>query len=213
MCVGALRKPAATFSANATYTATGIAVIYHQASEVYTTDPIDFGIPYFSISLSLNVLLTLMIVTRLVRHSRDVRDAMGPLARPKRLHEAIITIFVESSALYAVCFLLYIAPWGAGRNIQFIFFPILAQVQVCAIFLHFVPTRGSIGIWLSDHGDEQVIAQFLIILRVAKQKASVGGTVVSEDIGSLHLSQLTTIGGGSLPDPDPVRSTDTSVEA
>lgn len=73
--------------------------------------------------------------------------------------------------------------------------------------------RGSIGIWLSDHGDEQVIAQFLIILRVAKQKASVGATVVSEDIGSLHLSQLTTIGGGSLPDPDPVRSTDTSVEA
>ena len=139
---------------------------------------------------------------------------MGPLARPKRLHEAIITIFVESSALYAVCFLLYIAPWGAGRNVQFIFFPILAQVQVCAFFfLHFVPTRGRIGIWLSDHGDEQVIAQFLIILRVAKQKASVGGTVVSEDIGSLHLSQLTTIGGGSLPDPDPVRSTDTSVEA
>ena len=65
---------------------------------------------------------------------------MGPLARPKRLHEAIITIFVESSALYAVCFLLYIAPWGAGRIIQFIFFPILAQVQVCAIFFHFVPT-------------------------------------------------------------------------
>jgi hypothetical protein len=121
-------------SANVTCPVTGSVVVYRQASQAVNANPIDFGIPYFSISLGLNLILTLMIVIRIVRHSRDVRDAIGSLVRPKRLYGAIVTIFVESSALYAVVFLLYIAPWGAGSSLQFIFFPILSQVQVCATF-------------------------------------------------------------------------------
>jgi hypothetical protein len=111
----------------------GIVITYHQAAEPFDKK-IDFGIPYFLISLLLNVFLTFMIVIRLVRHSRDIRGALGPLVKSNRLYKAIVIILVESSALYAVTFILFIGPWGAGDGAQFLFFPILAQIQVRTVF-------------------------------------------------------------------------------
>ena len=116
----------------------GIVLIYYQQSEpdCITGGPgtASIGIPYFSISVSLNALLTLMIVTRLVLHSRLVRDAMGPLLRPTGLYNAVTSMLVESCALYAVTFILFIGAWGTGSPAQFVLFPFLAQAQVRAVF-------------------------------------------------------------------------------
>ena len=111
----------------------GVLATYFQASQKYT-DSINFGIPYFSVSLSLNILLTLMIVLRLVLRGRDVRDAMGPLVGHNKFYKAIITILVESCALYAVSSLLNIGPWCTNNPVQFAFFPILVQTQVRVVF-------------------------------------------------------------------------------
>ena len=140
-------KASAILFANFTDAAMGIVITYHQAAEPLD-NRIDLGVPYFSISLLLNVFLTFMIVIRLVRHSREVRGALGPLVKPSRLYQTIVTIFVESSALYAVTFILFIGPWAAGSGAQLIFFPILAQVQVRDIFL----MRCNLGDRLT-HGD------------------------------------------------------------
>lgn len=154
--------------------ATGIMFIYQQAAQNFDANPLAFDIPYFAISVALNVLLTLMIVGRLVRHSRNIRDAMGPLVRPIRLYKAIVTIFVESSALYAISYILYIGPWIPAKPSQYIFFPILAQTQV--------------------------IGPFLIILRVTTQRRSMNDTAVTGDIASVHLSQVkSSSGSGSYP--------------
>jgi hypothetical protein len=100
---------------------------------MYTTT-LAGGISYFSISLSLNVLLTLMIVTRLILHSRNIRKAMGARDRPVGSYlGTIVTILVESSSLYAISFVLFIGPWRANNSIQYVFFPILAEVQVRTI--------------------------------------------------------------------------------
>lgn len=120
-------------SANFIRTAMGIVITYHQVADPLEKR-INLGVPYFSISLLLNVFLTLMTVIRLLRHSRDIRDALGPLVKPNRLYKAIVTILVESSALYAVTLILFIGPWGAENGAQFIFFPILAQIQVRTVF-------------------------------------------------------------------------------
>lgn len=74
----------------------------------------DFNYPYFAVSLSLNVLLTSMIVIRLILHRRNIQNAMGASAGAGQLYGAVITILVESSALYAVSFLLFFVPWIAG---------------------------------------------------------------------------------------------------
>lgn len=111
-------------------------IIYHQAVQPHNKI-IEFGTPYFVISLLLNVLLTVMIVVRLVGHGiKDSKPAAGPLVRHNR-YKTITAILIESSALYTVSFVLYIAPWGAKSSVQFIFFPILAHIQVRAVPLLF----------------------------------------------------------------------------
>ena len=113
----------------------GIMLIYQTSqpnSSIWNSVAINFGLPYFSISISLNILLTLLIVARLLLHSRQIRTAMGAPSGLTGLYKAIITMLVESSALYAVNSLLFVGPWGAGNHAADIFLPILAETQVCA---------------------------------------------------------------------------------
>ena len=94
----------------------------------------DLGLSYFTVSFSLNILLTSMIVTRLVWHRRNIRNAMGTSARVGQLYGAIVTILVESAALYAVSFLLFLVPWAADSWVDKTFWLILFEVQVRAAF-------------------------------------------------------------------------------
>jgi len=113
----------------------GVILIYQTSqpnSSIWNSVAIDFGLPYFSISISLNILLTLMIVTRLVLHNREIRSAMGSPSGLTGLYKAIITMLIESSALYAANSLLFVGPWGAKNHAADIFLPILAETQVCA---------------------------------------------------------------------------------
>jgi hypothetical protein len=54
----------------------------------------------------------------------------------------------------------------------------------------------------SDHGDEQVIAPLLIILRVANRSALTRETIVSGNIGSIHFKseEKSADGDWTLPD-------------
>jgi len=89
------------------------------------------SLPYFSIAISLNILLTLMIIIRLVLHSRNVHAATGSPAGISGLYKTVVTMLIESSALYAVSSLLVIGPMAARGLAVNLFFPILAETQVC----------------------------------------------------------------------------------
>jgi hypothetical protein len=90
---------------------------------------LNIGVP-FSISVSLDIILTAMIIVRLVLLSREIRNAMNAPFRLSGLYKAVITILGESCALYAVTFLLWIGTWATDNPVQYFFFPILAQTQV-----------------------------------------------------------------------------------
>ena len=103
-----------------------------------------FIIPYLSVSVSLNVLLTLMIVIRLALHGRNIRTATGSPAGISGLCKAVSTIFIESCALFTVSSLVVIGAlsgavgeyWphihNPGSYTVDIFLPILAETQVRA---------------------------------------------------------------------------------
>jgi hypothetical protein len=99
------------------------------------------GVAYLSISPSVNILLTLMIVTRLFLHSRGIRDVMGTFSRVSGLYTTIVTILVESCTLYAVCHILYLGGWAASSPLANLFFLVLTQVQVRAVLLPPVPPQ------------------------------------------------------------------------
>ena len=89
------------------------------------------SVPYISISLSLNILLTFMIVVRLVLYGRNVRAATGSSAGLGGLYVAISTMLIESSALFAVSSLVVVGTWY-GSTAANAFTPILAETQVRA---------------------------------------------------------------------------------
>lgn len=162
---------------------TGIALLYYQATEpetsVWSSVAIAFNFPYYAIALSLNVLLTTMIVIRLILHRRKLIDAMGARAGTGGVFKAIITMLVESCALYAASSLLFLGPWGGGSAASNIFFPIL--------------------------GETQVIALFLITLRVANKSALTSKSIVSGNISSLHFDAQgeSTTGDETVTDMPP----------
>lgn len=105
-------------------------------SQISTSGSIDWDfvvghleVPYFSISLSLNILITLMIAARLIRHSRNIRSAIGRTS-DNGLYNTVVTMLVESCVLYAVGSLLFLGPLGAKSPIQGIFAPSFGNVQV-----------------------------------------------------------------------------------
>ena len=187
-------------SANAGAAAAGIMFLYYQTSQPTYQSPVasSFRYPYFAISLGLNITLTLMIVIRLVLRSRNIRNAMGAPAITTGLCKAALTVLVESSALYALSFLLFIVPWAAGSTVSVIFLPILANVQVRV----FCPTRHNTGSPLSNHGSEQVIAPFLIILRIADRSAVASDATASGSSGTNQFtSRGESVGSNEIP-PD-----------
>ncbi len=131
---------------------------------IWNSVTIDFALPYFSLSTSLNVLLTLLISSRLFVHQMWIRKNVGSMRLP---YGSIIALLVESSAIYAVSSLLFIGCYGAGSLVSAVFLPILSQTQV------------SVGI-LKDSPELkyqcQVIAPLLIISRVINQKAWTSST-------------------------------------
>ena len=145
----ALHSLAATPKAHFPDTATGImliCLILKPDSDVWGGAAVRSGLPYFSISLSLNILLTLLIVARLAMHERYIRNALGTRSESSGLYETIITVLVESCAIYAVTSLLFVVPWGAKSHVADIFLPILAQVQVRTLVSGF-PLRFWGGFW------------------------------------------------------------------
>lgn len=114
----------------------GIMFIYYEVSQppggtVQSSAAANFDYPYFTISLSLNILLTVMIITKFVLRSGNIRNAMGA---PIGLRTAVITVIVESSALYAATYLLFIGLWSANSPVTFVFTQVLVNVQVRAAF-------------------------------------------------------------------------------
>ena len=122
----------------------GVMFMYYQISLPTTIlrTPVanSFNYPFFTISLSLNLLLTLMIVARLILHRRNIQSAFGVSAKTTSgFYMAVVTILIESCALYAISFILFIVPWSRGSFVANIFFPVVAETQVRPVF-HTIPT-------------------------------------------------------------------------
>jgi hypothetical protein len=166
-----------------------------------------FGVPYFSISVSLNVLLTLMIVIRLSLHNRNIRICIGTTRRANRLYTGVVTMLTESCALYAVSSVLYVGPWSVRNYVSNIFFPVLVAAQVRTTF------PGCGGIVFNPDAD-QVIAPFLVILRVANQRALTNGVTAPVDADSIRFRSREKSTGGTetIPDGHPMNSMGTNGE-
>ena len=95
----------------------------------------NFSLPYFTLSVALNILLTLLLAGHLIVHSRRLRKMQISRSNHGSLYQDIVTVLIESCALFALVSILFIGPYGAGRFVSDIFLAVLSQVQVGTLVL------------------------------------------------------------------------------
>lgn len=116
--------------ANIMSTATGIVFI---RENIITFTSNDITLAYNAVALALNLLLTLMIIARIFLHMRNFKSAVG-VSVGGQLYAVIVTMLVESCALYTVSHLLYIVPFAANSYISNVFPTAFGLAQVCTTF-------------------------------------------------------------------------------
>lgn len=118
---------------------------------------------YFSLSIALNILLTLAIVTKLLIVRRRIKHHAADSERLAQ-YVTVSAMMVESAALYAVCGILFLVPWGLKNTVEQLVLPTLGQAEVRFVSAYFLNcsflTRSM-----------QSLAPLLIIVRVAQGRA------------------------------------------
>ncbi|KAH9929362.1 uncharacterized protein B0H18DRAFT_1117406 [Fomitopsis serialis] len=94
---------------------------------------INWTVPYFSIAVSLNVVVTLMIAARLWLYRYRITSVLG-MGHGSH-YTGIAAMIVESAAIYSTFALLFIIPFGVGNAIANTFLQALSQVQIIAPLL------------------------------------------------------------------------------
>ncbi|KAG7097817.1 hypothetical protein E1B28_005135 [Marasmius oreades] len=132
---------------------TGVLTLYKSSrpgSNLWAGIAVNFALPYFVLSVALNIMLTLIISFRLLWHSHKYNLS----ASSNGVYKRIVSMLVESCALYSLFSILFIGTYAAGNYESDLFLPILSQVQIIAPFLIIirVATRRSVTDYVQGSG-------------------------------------------------------------
>jgi len=95
---------------------------------LYSALPMAYGTSYYVISLSVNIILTILISARLLMYRRHVATTLK--IDNGQHYVSLATIFIESAALYSVFALLFIITYAINNPINQIFLTIASSCQV-----------------------------------------------------------------------------------
>lgn len=98
---------------------------------LYSALPMAYGTSYYVISLSVNILLTILITVRLVMYRRKISKILPSLDGNHYL--SLAAIFVESAALYSIIALAFIISYAVNNPINQIFLSMASSAQVCFV--------------------------------------------------------------------------------
>ncbi|KAF9224916.1 hypothetical protein BS17DRAFT_879697 [Gyrodon lividus] len=92
-----------------------------------------FLFPYISVSLAINILISILTVTRLLYHRARISRVLGP--GHGMIYATGAAMIVESASVYSICSLLYLIPYGARSQLANSFMQILGEAQIIAPLL------------------------------------------------------------------------------
>ena len=101
----------------------------------YSALPLAYGTSYYAISLSINIVLTILIVIRLIQYRKT---AMAALPEEHAKHYlSIVTVLVESAALYSIFALLFLITYAINNPINQVMLGIAQATQVSTLFIEY----------------------------------------------------------------------------
>ncbi|KIJ63973.1 hypothetical protein HYDPIDRAFT_154930 [Hydnomerulius pinastri MD-312] len=153
------------------------------ATTAWSSSAVDFGLAYFSISCSLNIILSLMIAGRIFVYRQTVHHVLGK--EHTSPYMSIAALVIESSALYAFFSILFIASYASNSNLSRIFLPILEHIQVIAPILIMLRVANK-SAWTATTGHRPTGS---LVFQPASQS---GATETLEHDASFHLQLRST---------------------
>ncbi|KAJ7605963.1 hypothetical protein DFH06DRAFT_1019882 [Mycena polygramma] len=159
--------PAMAFLTSMVLSAILIAELSQPGNTFWSTISVNLAIPYWSISISMTVILTALIAARLLFMRYRMRKLMGD--KTPTPYATLTAMLVESAAIYSVNGLVFLVSYGVNSPVQNLALPLLGQTQS--------------------------IAPLLIILRVAQGQAWSADTVAQ--LSSVRFASGTKRKGGS----------------
>lgn len=106
-----------------------ILLIYESAqpgANFFVGHAVDFGVPYISLTISLNIIVTGLICGRLLYLRNEVNKILGPTHA--KMYTSIIAILVESAALFTILGIVYVVVYARKSQTS------IALVQVWGDF-------------------------------------------------------------------------------
>jgi len=100
---------------------------------LYSKVPVAFGISYYTLSIGVNIILTFLITIRLLIYRR--RFKATSTEAPVQVYTSLLTIFIESAALYSVFSICYLVTYAIGNSINNVFIGFTTGAQQISAFL------------------------------------------------------------------------------
>lgn len=178
---------------------------------MYSALPMAYGTAYYAISLSVNIILTFLIIGRLVSYRRTLLESLP--ADLATHYISLATVIVESAALYTVFAILFLITYAINHPTNQVWLAVASGCQVRLSALSFLE---ALFTWPCSF---QQIANLLIIYRLAEGSAWQQNTLstktasihfktrtdhrpLSTNIGSFHIAAPPVSQGSSDLDPE-----------
>ncbi|KAF8167193.1 hypothetical protein B0H34DRAFT_645238 [Crassisporium funariophilum] len=91
------------------------------------------GVSYYSITICLNIVVTILICARLFRISNVVADVLG--REKAKVYTSVAAILVESAAPYSLLGIMYLIPYGLKSPLAILFGQLWTKMSVIAPLL------------------------------------------------------------------------------
>jgi hypothetical protein len=99
---------------------------------MYSKLPLAYGTSYYAISLSANIILTLLIIGRLVAYRRTLLQSLP--ADLANHYISLATVIVESAALYSIFAILFLITYAVNNPTNQIWLGVASACQVRFFF-------------------------------------------------------------------------------
>ncbi|CAL1697306.1 unnamed protein product [Somion occarium] len=140
-------------------------------SSLWADGTLNFSVPYFSLSMALNIFLTILLVSRLMYMRHKITSTLG--AQYGKTYTGIATMVLESALPYGLTSLVFIVLYAIHNTAANLLLPLLVQVEC--------------------------ISPMLIILRVSRGRAWSNDTVSEAQLSKMRFGSggngSTTAGG------------------
>jgi len=98
----------------------------------FFANTIQFAVPYWSLAVAFNIVITLMIVGRLLWMRAKINRA---LKHNSKIHASVASMMIESAALYSGIGIIFIAGFAREANFSNTLLPFLGEVMSISLLL------------------------------------------------------------------------------